>query len=226
MIMAEKRQKIDYERIEAGWRAGILSPRQLAAQYTEETNESVSHAAIIKHFTKLGIPRNLAEKIKAKSDDMVTRAMVTEQVTPVTIKRDKDIIDDAATKLTDIRLGQRKDISRARSISMKLFDELELMVGAENVSLLQQLGELLYSPDDKGMDKLNDLYMKVINLPNRVKAIKELSDTMKTLVALERQAYGLEEKENTTADALTSLLESIAQGNSSGFQPVQEDKDY
>ena len=224
--MTEKRQKIDYERIEAGWRAGILSPRQLAAQYTEETNESVSHAAIIKHFTKLGIPRNLAEKIKAKSDDMVTRAMVTEQVTPVTIKRDKDIIDDAATKLTDIRLGQRKDISRARSISMKLFDELELMVGAENVSLLQQLGELLYSPDDKGMDKLNDLYMKVINLPNRVKAIKELSDTMKTLVALERQAYGLEEKENTTADALTSLLESIAQGNSSGFQPVQEDKDY
>ncbi|ENU18660.1 hypothetical protein F994_02787 [Acinetobacter bohemicus ANC 3994] len=224
--MTEKRQKIDYERIEAGWRAGILSPRQLAAQYTEETNESVSHAAIIKHFTKLGIPRNLAEKIKAKSDDMVTRAMVTELVTPVTIKRDKDIIDDAATKLTDIRLGQRKDISRARSISMKLFDELELMVGAENVNLLQQLGELLYSPDEKGMDKLNDLYMKIINLPNRVKAIKELSDTMKTLVALERQAYGLEEKENTTADALTTLLESIAQGNSSGFQPVQEDKDY
>lgn len=224
--MTEKRQKIDYERIEAGWRAGILSPRQLAAQYTEETNESVSHAAIIKHFTKLGIPRNLAEKIKAKSDDMVTRAMVTEQVTPVTIKRDKDIIDDAATKLTDIRLGQRKDISRARSISMKLFDELELMVGAENVNLLQQLGELLYSPDDKGMDKLNDLYMKVINLPNRVKAIKELSDTMKTLVALERQAYGLEEKENTTVDALTSMLERISQSNSSAFQPVQNDKDY
>lgn len=100
------------------------------------------------------------------------------------------------------------------------------MVGAENVSLLQQLGELLYSPDDKGMDKLNDLYMKVINLPNRVKAIKELSDTMKTLVALERQAYGLEEKENTTVDALTSMLERISQSNSSAFQPVQNDKDY
>ena len=224
--MTNKRQKIDYERIECGWRAGILSPRQLAAQYTEETNEPVSHAAIIKHFTKLGIPRNLAEKIKAKSDDMVTRAMVTELVTPVTIKRDKDIIDDAATKLTDIRLGQRKDISRARSISMKLFDELELMVGAENVNLLQQLGELLYNPDDKGMDKLNDLYMKIISLPNRVKAIKELSDTMKTLVALERQAYGLDDENNKPIYSLTSLLERIATGNSSALKPVADDPEY
>ena len=224
--MTNKRQKIDYDRIECGWRAGILSPRQLAAQYTEETNEPVSHAAIIKHFTKLGIPRNLAEKIKAKSDDMVTRAMVTELVTPVTIKRDKDIIDDAATKLTDIRLGQRKDISRARSISMKLFDELELMVGAENVNLLQQLGELLYSPDEKGMDKLNDLYMKIINLPNRVKAIKELSDTMKTLVALERQAYGLDDENNKPIDSLTTLLERIATGNSSALKPVADDPEY
>ena len=109
---------------------------------------------------------------------------------------------------------------------MKLFDELELMVGAENVNLLQQLGELLYSPDEKGMDKLNDLYMKIINLPNRVKAIKELSDTMKTLVALERQAYGLDDENNKPIDSLTTLLERIATGNSSALKPVADDPEY
>lgn len=224
--MTEKRQKIDYERIERGWRAGILSPRQLAAAYEEETGQKVSHAAIIKHFTKLGIPRNLAEKIKAKSDDMVTRAMVTEQVTPVTIKRDKEIIEDAATQLTYVRLNQRKDIQRSRKIAMSLFDELEMMVGQENVKLLEMLGEFMWEPDDKGNDKINDLYMKIISLPGRVKSMKDLSDTLKTLIALERQAFGLDDENNKPVDALTALLERVSTGNSSAFKPIADDPEY
>lgn len=224
--MTEKRQKIDYERIERGWRAGILSPRQLAAAYEEETGQKVSHAAIIKHFTKLGIPRNLAEKIKAKSDAMVTQAMVTEQVTPVTIKRDKEIIEDAATQLTYVRLNQRKDIQRSRKIAMSLFDELEMMVGQENVKLLEMLGEFMWTPDDKGNDKINDLYMKIISMPGRVKSMKDLSDTLKTLIALERQAFGLDDENNKPVDALTALLERVSTGNSSAFKPIADDPEY
>lgn len=224
--MTEKRQKIDYDRIERGWRAGILSPRQLAAAYEEETGQKVSHAAIIKHFTKLGIPRNLAEKIKAKSDAMVTQAMVTEQVTPVTIKRDQEIIEDAATQLTYVRLNQRKDIQRSRKIAMSLFDELEMMVGQENVKLLEMLGELMWSPDDKCNDKVNDLYMKIISMPGRVKSMKDLSDTLKTLIALERQAFGLDDENNKPVDALTALLERVSTGNSSAFKPIADDPEY
>ena len=224
--MTEKRQKIDYDRIERGWRAGILSPRQLAAAYEEETGQKVSHAAIIKHFTRLGIPRNLAEKIKAKSDAMVTQAMVTEQVTPVTIKRDQEIIEDAATQLTYVRLNQRKDIQRSRKIAMSLFDELEMMVGQENVKLLEMLGELMWSPDDKGNDKVNDLYMKIISMPGRVKSMKDLSDTLKTLIALERQAFGLDDENNKPVDALTALLERVSTGNSSAFKPIADDPEY
>ncbi|WP_331276164.1 hypothetical protein [Acinetobacter sp. TR11] len=224
--MAGSRSKVDYDRIERGWRAGILSPRQLAAAYEEETGQKVSHAAIIKHFTKLGIPRNLAEKIKAKSDAMVTQAMVTEQVTPVTIKRDKDIIEDAATQLTNIRLGQRKDIQRSRKIAMSLFDELEHQVGVENAENLEKLGELLRSEDDKGRDALNDLYMKIISMPGRVKSMKDLSDTLKTLIALERQAFGLDDENNKPVDALTALLERVSTGNSSAFKPIADDPEY
>lgn len=217
--MAEKKA-IDWDQIELDYRAGVKSLRQIASE------QNVSEGAIRKRSKRDEWLRDLSKKIQDKADDLVRKETVRSEVrTKLTIS-EKDTIDANANVVASVRIAHRKDISRARSISMKLFDELELMVGAENVNLLTQLGELLYSPDDKGMDKLNDLYMKIINLPNRVKAIKELSDTMKTLVALERQAFGLEEKENTTADALTSLLESIAQGNSSGFQPVQEDKDY
>lgn len=218
--MTDEKQAPDWDQIELDYRAGVKSLRQIASE------QNVTEGAIRKRSKRDEWSRDLSKKIQAKADDLVRKETVRSEVRTKTTISEKDTIDANGQKQASIRITHRKDISRARSISMKLFDELELMVGAENVNLLQQLGELLYSPDDKGMDKLNDLYMKVISLPNRVKAIKELSDTMKTLVALERQAYGLEEKENTTVDSLTSLLGRISQGNSSAFQPIQEDKDY
>lgn len=218
--MTDEKQAPDWDQIELDYRAGVKSLRQIASE------QNVSEGAIRKRSKRDEWLRDLSKKIQDKADDLVRKETVRSEVRTKTTISEKDTIDANGQKQASIRITHRKDISRARFISMKLFDELELMVGAENVNLLQQLGELLYSPDDKGMDKLNDLYMKVISLPNRVKAIKELSDTMKTLVALERQAYGLEEKENTTVDSLTSLLGRISQGNSSAFQPIQEDKDY
>ena len=218
--MTDEKQAPNWDQIELDYRAGVKSLRQIASE------QNVSEGAIRKRSKRDDWSRDLSKKIQAKADDLVRKETVRSEVRTKTTISEKDTIDANGQKQASIRITHRKDISRARSISMKLFDELELMVGAENVNLLQQLGELLYSPDEKGMDKLNDLYMKIISLPNRVKAIKELSDTMKTLVALERQAYGLEEKENTTVDALTSMLERISQSNSSAFQPVQNDKDY
>lgn len=189
--MAAKK-RVDYDRIEAGWRAGILSPHQLAAAYVAETGDPVSHAAIIKHFNKNGVPRNLAAKIKAKSDAMVTAAMaskVTEEVTGVTIKRDRDIVDDGAANLTAIRLGHRKDINRFRNLAIKMLDELEGVT--DNRDLFEELGELMRNPDDKGQDRRNDLYQRVIDLPSRSKSLKEMSDTLKTLINLERDAYDI-----------------------------------
>ena len=220
------RNRVDYDRIEPGWRAGLLSPRQLASIYTQETGDKVSHAAIIKHFTGQGIPRDLSAKIRAKSDAMVTQAMVTEKVTPETRKRDRQIVDDAADVLTSVRLSHRTDIQRARGITMRLLEELEYQTGAENVYLLEQMGELLRNDDDKGQDKLNDLYHKIISLPGRAKTMKDLGESLRVLVALERQAFGLDDKDNAPVDALTSLLHGIAKTSGNAFVPVVDDPDH
>lgn len=217
------KKRIDYERIEAGWRAGLLSPRQLAALYTEETGDPVSHAAITRHFSKQGIPRNLSAKIMARSNVMVTEAMVTDKVTPETIKRDKEIIESAATKITEVRLGQRHDIQRSRLVTMALLAELECQTGAENIALLQQLGVLMRSEDDKAQDKLNDLYHKLISLPERAKTLKMLADSMRITIDLERQAFGMKDEAEAPADALASLLNKISGGNRSSFGVVAED---
>jgi len=218
--MTDEKQAPDWDQIELDYRAGVKSLRQIASE------QNVSEGAIRKRSKRDEWLRDLSKKIQDKADDLVRKETVRSEVRTKTTISEKETIDANANVVASIRITHRKDISRARSISMKLFDELELMVGAENVNLLQQLGELLYSPDDKGMDKLNDLYMKIISLPNRVKAIKELSDTMKTLVALERQAYGLDDENNKPIDSLTSLLERIATGNSSALKPVADDPEY
>ncbi len=75
------RNRVGYNRIEEGWRAGLMSPRQLAAIYTHGTGEKVSHAATIKHFTAQSILRDLSAKSKVKSDSMVT-AKVTQKTKP------------------------------------------------------------------------------------------------------------------------------------------------
>ena len=185
-------KKVDYARIEPGWRAGILSPRQLAAQYTEETGDPVSHAAIVNHFKKAGIDRDLAAKIRAKADAMVTQAMVTGKVTPQPAVPERQVIEDNATQIASVRISHRKDIARARSVAANLLTELELQTGPDAAAMLADLGELMRSPDDKGQDKLAEIYQKVISLPVRVKTIKDLGDSMRVLIGLEREAYGIE----------------------------------
>ena len=73
---------------------------------------------------------------------------------------------------------------------------------------------------------LNDIYAKIISLPGRVKAMKDLSDTLKTLVGLEREAFGLNEKQESAADALTAVLDQITKNNSSAFSPIAVDPEH
>ena len=216
--MAEK--EINWEKIELDYRAGVKSIRQIAAE-----NE-IAESGIRRRAKQYEWVRDLSEKIKAKADDIVRKESVRSVVRTKTTITEKDKIDASANEVASVRLAHRKDIQRSRKIAMSLFDELEMMVGQENVKLLEMLGELMWSPDDKGNDKVNDLYMKIISMPGRVKSMKDLSDTLKTLIALERQAFGLDDENNKPVDALTALLERVSTGNSSAFKPIADDPEY
>lgn len=207
-------KKVDYERLEPAWRAGLQSPAQMAAAYEKDTGVSVSGHAIAKHFKKQGIARDLGAKIRQKADSMVLDAMVAGKVTATTKNRDKEIIDEGASQVAVVLLNQRTDIQRSRSLVMSLLGELEFATG--NRELMDQLGELLRSEDDKGQDKRNDLYQKVISLSGRVSNVKQLSDSLKTLVGLEREAFGIDERsgEASPQDAFAQLLGAISQRGS------------
>lgn len=177
----------DWERIGIDYRAGILSVREIAAAH------GVSHTAIQKRAKAHGWERDLKAKIQAKADALVAKREVASKVATVDAATEKGIIEGVATAVADIRMSHRTDIQRARRLANSLLDELEGL--SDNRELFAQLGELLTDPE-ADRDTLSELYHKVIALPGRSKVLKEMSDTLKTLVALERQAYSMDEQQH------------------------------
>lgn len=207
MSLSDKqpRKAIDWDLIEADWRAGIKTKQQMAAEH------SVSRAAMDKRFAKLGIERDLSGKIRAKAEALVAQDAVTQEVTPATASKEREIVEANATLQARIIRAHRTDIQKSRNLVMRMVEELSLET--DGIELLQELGELMRSEDDKGQDKRNDLYQKVIALPGRVDSMKKLSDAMKTLVGLERQAFGLADnaegdKPPSDADKAKSMTET------------------
>ena len=179
----------DWERIELDYRAGVMSLREIAAQHPD-----THHVAIARKAKSEGWTRDLSERIKAKAEDLVTRAAVTADVTANRAVTEKQVVEANAQDQASVRLSQRKDIQRKRSIVARLMDELEAQVGPENAALLADLGEMMRSPDDAGQDKLNDLYRRIISLPERAKTAKTLAETLRITVDMERQAFGMDAK--------------------------------
>ncbi len=176
---------IDWEAIESAYRAGLLSVREIASQH------GITHGAINKRAKRDGWERDLKAKIKAKADALVSKREVSTLVSTQKAVTERILIEANAEVIANVRMEHRGDIKRARALANMLFDELE--VQTTDIADLEKLGELMYQPDDKGNDKLNEIYQKVISLPSRVKSIKELTETLKNLVGLERQAYGIDD---------------------------------
>lgn len=179
----------DWERIELDYRAGAMSLREIAANHP-----GTNHVAIARRAKAEGWTRDLSERIKAKAEDLVTRAAVTAYVTANRAVTEKQVVEANALDQASVRLAHRKDIQRKRAIVASLMDELEVQVGPENAALLADLGDMLRSPDESGQDKLNDLYRRIISLPERVKTAKTLAETLRITVDMERQAFGMDAK--------------------------------
>jgi hypothetical protein len=121
---------------------------------------------------------------------------------------EREIVEANATLSANALLSHRKDITRGRSLTIKLLEEIESQTS--NHELFASLGLMLAAPDEKGVDKLNELYLKVIGTPSRIDSMKKLSDTLKTLIALERQAIGLKDDALPMDDDKIVRIELVA----------------
>lgn len=196
----EEKREIDWESLSLDYRAGLMSLRELAAKY------GITHGAVNKRAKRDGWVRDLSPLVQARARELVSKAVVSSLVSdPVsgevyrepTVEEEAKVMSEAQV-VAEVVLSERKDIRKSRELGVKLFAELE--EATDKRELFNQLGELMHAPDEKGKDKLNEIYMKVISMPGRVSAYKQLTDAIKTMVGLERQSYGLADNANGESD--------------------------
>lgn len=205
--MSAKTEKkvVDWEAMEPHYRAGAKSLSQLASEF------GCSDAAIVKHAKKHGWSRDKAAQVRAKADEKVRAATVSESVraqrAQTKAKHQEAVLDAEAEVQSQVRLRHRSDIRRLRNLAAKLTDELEQQT--DNLPLYQELGELLRSPNDNGVDKLNDLYHKVISTGSRVSAVKQLAEILEKIIKLEREAFGIDREEGS-ASPLDEMLKRVS----------------
>lgn len=197
--------KPDWEAIESAYRAGVMSLREIASQ------NGISEGAIRKRAKRDEWSRDLNAKVKERADDLVRKAEVRKQVRSETVLSERVLIEATAEVIATVRMEHRGDIRRARTLANALFDELE--AECADVESLRTLGQMMLEPDENGRDRLNELYHAIISMPERVKSMKALSETLKNLIGLERQAYSMDEGEkDKVVDALSDLMDSLSLG--------------
>jgi hypothetical protein len=100
-----------------------------------------------------------------------------------------EVITITARQQSDVLVRQRSDIGRARNVVSMLLDEVTAV--SANPQLFEELGDLLHAPDERGVDKLNTLYRRVISITERSTVVNTLATALKTLIMLERQAFDI-----------------------------------
>lgn len=193
------RAAADWERIEADYRVGIRSLREIA------TEHGVTEGAIRKRAKRDDWTRDLQAKVRAKADALVRKELVRSEVRKESAT-ERETVEVEAQVQVRIRLAHRTDITRMRALVLRLLEECE--AEAAEPGLFAHIGELLRVDDGKGgVDKLNEAYFKAISLPQRIKGVKELAETMRVLIGLEREAYGIGGEDKGAGDFEKLLAE-------------------
>lgn len=186
----EKKPAPDWERIEADYRAGLLSLREIAEPY------SVSHTAIKKRADREGWTRDLSAKIRAKAEALVSKDAVSTPENAETRVSEREIVDANAELVASVDRRHKGTAKRGQALVDKLIAELEITT--DNLEDFEKLGELLDQTheNENGKlveDKLNKIYRAVINTGGRVDSLKKLAETFEKFSKFERTAYRLDD---------------------------------
>ena len=198
------RKPIDWERVEADYCAGVKSIREIARE------NGVTDTGVRDKAKKAGWSRSLTEKVAAKAERLLRNEVLRSQLRTEKAASDRELVEASAQAIVNVKLSHRKSISRQRELVERLLQELEAQTG--DTELFDQLGELMRRPDDKGVDKLNEVYRKVIATPQRIDSLKKLAETLKHLIYLEREAFDIVPAPTPQDNALQAIAKSI-QGN-------------
>lgn len=197
--MSEKRQPVDWEGIEAQYRAGLLSLRMIAVQF------GITEGAIRKRAKADGWQRPLAEKVREAAKEKLVRSDGTQGGTQPRLT-DKEVTENAAQIIVSVAREHRSSIKTSRSLLNDLLAELK--EASDNRAEIEEAVEVETASDSNGRRRA--MMLKAVALPCRAGVMLKLSAAMKNVIDLERQAFYMDDKPpNDTEDLANAITEAM-----------------
>lgn len=186
--MSERKQ-VDWEKVEAEYRAGSLSIREIARQY------DVSAPRIVQKAKALGWERDLSGSFRGAVNAKLVKetASVNGDVNGLNARQ---TVEAAAARGVEVVRGHRQDISVGRSMVALLLGQLH-----EAATNRDAIEEAIYDETrgDENLQRRNQM-LRAVSLPAHAGVVKDLSAALKNLIPLERQAFNLDAAEDPDDD--------------------------
>lgn len=159
------KRNIDIERVEADYRAGLLSITEIAALH------GCTHTYVGKLAKRNGWTRDLSNKVR-----IVTKAKLSADP-PMSAESEELAVNQAADVRVAVVLSHRKHIGRLQRIVGNLYEAIERQ--SEAVKEIDP-------KDDK------DRIIAALMTPHQItQTAQKLADTQAKLITMERQAFSI-----------------------------------
>jgi len=191
MARRKASEAIDWDPIQREYCLAQVTVRNLAATH------GIDPTALVRKAKKEGWVRSKRAEVKALSEHQLLMAE-NGNANPKTTPSQLDVAA-AATVRTNIVLAHRRDALRARTLAMTMMAELQAMTEAPvlirdlQACLAQcQAGEEI---PHAILARADTLLGQALTLDNRSGILKSLLDALAKVVAIEREAFGINEPE-------------------------------
>lgn len=201
------RREIDWASIEREYRAGVKSNVQIA------NDNGITEGALRKKAKQFGWVKDLSAIIRAKAAEKVRDQQVRDKYEVDDEQAiEQKVIEENATLQAQVIREHRKDVTEARAIATLLMQELKIAtLNPDELKLFAEIRATVGSAetgDAEVNERLLALYTKIMELPQKAGVIDKLANTLNRLIMLERQAFGIDDTQNT-GQTLESFLSDL-----------------
>jgi hypothetical protein len=193
-----KQREHDWILIQKDWKAGLLSMEAIGKKY------GMSRQAIHKRAKAEGWKRDLSDEVRREARIKLQHRQGPEscQMSYPEVP-DSEVIDSASDQLVDVVRSHRKSLAKSLEIETKLIAQIEREL---------QLRAMAVSDNPADRIKAAQIAEDGVKPPTLAACTaiyRDITTAQSKRIALERQAFGLDEEKAQTADPIRTLLDEI-----------------
>ncbi len=200
----EPRRTVDYEAFCRDYRAGTYPSNVTLGQAY-----GISESMVRKKIKQFGLERDLQADVKQLAAIKLQRQPSKDAPAPKAAGRsltpDELVVEAAADVIVRVVHEHRAMLGETRELFNTLHGQLKEAIESRD-ELAATIDEM--TKDDKSRARAARL-MRSISMPKHVATLKDLTGVLGAVIKLEREAFGVDDKQDDDKDSLEKLLEGL-----------------